>query len=327
MGGRGPPDRGGLGERSSPSVAVVEGLPVPREPACADERSQDGEAKSASSERMPRRHPRTPGERGTGNPVWWSHHACPFWDHRETRASCPFSLGPSRATPRVAQTGGRGPPDRGGWVSDRPRAWRWWRGCPCPESRRVPTSAARMAKRSRHRVSGCHEGIRERPANGARAPPSGGHTMPVLSGDSFGRLLSGDSPIHLSSAQRSRSGGCSTSVGDFASAAPGRSRHGPPWRNIPARRQPPARRGSPPRRLSFLGFLGHFAGWPDFPAGFSQFLGDSAVPRPPKKPLAKPSAIRYYTRVQCSFPRQIARLMVAKQPPRRRAGNRGRQQP
>jgi hypothetical protein len=224
MGGRGPPDRGGLGERSSPSVAVVEGLPVPREPACADERSQDGEAKSASSERMPRRHPRTSGERGTGTPVWWSHHACPF-------------------------------------------------------------------------------------------------------GRLFRATLSGDSPIHLSSAQRSRSGGCSTSVGDFASAAPGRSRHGPPWRNIPARRQPPARRGSPPRRLSFLGFLGHFAGWPDFPAGFSQFLGDSAVPRPPKKPLAKPSAIRYYTRVQCSFPRQIARFMVAKQPPRRRAGNRGRQQP
>ena len=32
---------------------------------------------------------------------------------RETRASCPFSLGPSRATPRVARTGGRGLPDRG----------------------------------------------------------------------------------------------------------------------------------------------------------------------------------------------------------------------
>jgi hypothetical protein len=47
------------------------------------------------------------------------------------------------------------------------------RGCPCPESRRVTTSEARMAKRGRHRVSGCQEGIRERPANGAWATPSG----------------------------------------------------------------------------------------------------------------------------------------------------------
>ena len=52
-------------------------------------------------------------------------------------------------------------------------AWQWWRGCPCAESRRVSTSAARMAKRCRHRVSEGHEGRSERPANGARAAPSG----------------------------------------------------------------------------------------------------------------------------------------------------------
>jgi hypothetical protein len=59
------------------------------------------------------------------------------------------------------------------YVCPRRGAGQWWRGCPCPESRRVTTSEARMAKRGRHRVSGCQEGIRERPANGAWATPSG----------------------------------------------------------------------------------------------------------------------------------------------------------
>jgi len=39
-----------------------EGLPMPREPALLPTRSQDGEAKEASSERMPRWHPRTSGD-------------------------------------------------------------------------------------------------------------------------------------------------------------------------------------------------------------------------------------------------------------------------
>ena len=44
------------------------------------------------------------------------------------------------------------------------------RGCPCPESRRVTTSEARMAKRSRHRVSAGRDGRSERPATGRGQP-------------------------------------------------------------------------------------------------------------------------------------------------------------
>jgi len=46
------------------------------------------------------------------------------------------------------------------------------RSYPCPGSRRMPASAARMANRCRHRVSRCHEGIRERPASRVRIPPT-----------------------------------------------------------------------------------------------------------------------------------------------------------
>ena len=44
------------------------------------------------------------------------------------------------------------------------------KGCPCPESRRVTTSEARMAKRSRHRVSAGRDGRSERPATGRGQP-------------------------------------------------------------------------------------------------------------------------------------------------------------
>jgi len=39
-----------------------------------------------------------------------------------------------------------------------------------PESRAMGASEARMAKRSGHAVSGCHDGIRERPATGMGSP-------------------------------------------------------------------------------------------------------------------------------------------------------------
>jgi len=39
-----------------------------------------------------------------------------------------------------------------------------------PESRRLLTSAARMAKRSQHRANEAQEGRRERPATGVGSP-------------------------------------------------------------------------------------------------------------------------------------------------------------
>jgi len=39
----------------------------------------------------------------------------------------------------------------------------------------MPASEATMAKRSRHAVSGCHEGIRERPATGYGHPRAARH--------------------------------------------------------------------------------------------------------------------------------------------------------
>ena len=39
-----------------------------------------------------------------------------------------------------------------------------------PESRAMGASEATMAKRSGHAVSGCHDGIRERPATGMGSP-------------------------------------------------------------------------------------------------------------------------------------------------------------
>ena len=164
------------------------------------------------------------------------------------------------------------------WARERRGAGQWWRGCPCPESRRVTTSEARMAKRGRHRVSGCQEGIRERPANGAWAAPSGDRratyagTMPVP-------CLPVPHVCHACPAFPAMSCvSCGAAFGRDADADP----------------------ETPPRAGRTTG---------------------------PKKLLAKPGQLRYYTEVQYSFPRQLARFMVAKQPPRRRAGNRGRQQP
>ena len=43
-------------------------------------------------------------------------------------------------------------------------------GLPVPESRAMGASGGRMPKRRGHAVSGCHDGIRERPATGTGSP-------------------------------------------------------------------------------------------------------------------------------------------------------------
>jgi len=86
-------------------------LPVPREQAHAGKRSQDGEPLSASSEQMPRGHPRTSGEQGTDTPDSSRHRACLLSvrivsPSRQTASRFwPFSAVFSRERPQPAKCG------------------------------------------------------------------------------------------------------------------------------------------------------------------------------------------------------------------------------